>query len=64
MDRWLDGWMDIWIGGWVDGLVGFGRMELAGSSSPSTRTVSSPLTDEMISRINIYQTEGTGVDLN
>ena len=56
--------MDEWIGGWMDGLVGFGRMELAGSSSPSTRTVSSPLTDEMISRINIYQTEGTGVDLN
>ena len=57
MGEWVDGWMvGGWVDGWTDVSAGFGRMELGGSSLPSTQVVSSPWTSEMLSGIIIYQT--------
>lgn len=53
----MDGWtVGGWVDGWTDVCAGFGRMELGGSSLPSTQVVSSPWTSEMLSGIIIYQT--------
>lgn len=53
------------MAGWMNGHICWVQEgELVGSSSPSTQVVSSPLTNEMISGITIYQTQGTCVYLN
>ena len=53
------------MAGWMNGCICWVREgELVGSSSPSTQVVSSLLTNEMVSGIIIYQTQGTYVYLN